>query len=108
MSLKNKKVAPPAGAGKTKINTAKTNTAIMNFLQEVTVQNGSLLFDEDTARTLAAIRCVNGDFLLSSDYPQVVYEIIGGFDKLKKIGVKDVRITIEFLTSVAQKKKFFT
>jgi len=106
MSLKNKKVAPPTGTGRSKISTIKPNTAMINFLQEVTVQGGNLLFDEETVKSLAGIRCTDGEFLLSLDYPQIVYEIIGGFDKLKKLGIKDFEITIDFLKSIAQSKNF--
>ncbi len=106
MSLKTKTVAPSSESAKTKTSTPKSNSSVLKLLKKIKTGNGDHLFDDKTATQLSNIRCVDQSFLLSEDYPDFIYEIIGGFDKLRKMNITDFGIAIQFLTSIAEDENF--
>ncbi len=105
MSLRTKGQAPTSN--KNKVATPKkSNAEIIKILREVTIRDNEFLFeDDDIIKELASIKTVDGDFLLNENYPNLLFEIIGGFAKLNKEKI-DFGKAIEYIKVVIKDNNF--
>lgn len=81
MSLITRKKAPMP---KAKAITKSENEEIIIILSDISLKDGKtkLFTSKDNINKLASLRCGDDEFLLNVKYPDLLYEIIGGFNKL--------------------------
>jgi len=102
MSLKVNKKAPTSSKKKS------SNNKVFKLLEGISFDKDKetiYLFNYEQLEKLTNIKCTNDDFLLTLDYPQLLYEIIGGFYKCYREKI-DFNTVIDFLFIIAKEPDF--
>jgi len=113
MSLKPKTVAPTKKSITPKSKTSRTNDEVVAILKKVSFADKDdktiKFFTDSQIENLVQIRVASdNEFLLSIKHPYYLYEIIGGFYKLRKATNSDTVIDncITFLGNLSQEPSF--